>query len=421
VTLALKGVSIFTMDQKFTFARRTQWPLKSNQIVMTLKDIRRQNKEVIDLTVSNPTECGFHYSLDNILSPLSNKRNLSYHPSPKGHKVAREVICRNYNMHGLDISPEQIFLTSSTSEAYMYLFRLLSNPYDTVLFPRPSYPLFPFLCDLNDVNMEYYSIKYDYGEWKIDIPSIKRFHDERLKAVVFVNPNNPTGSYVKINEMTTVAHFCGRNGVAIISDEVFWDYPLTPSDGITRMAINRDALTFSLGGLSKSLILPQMKLAWIIVTGPDDLVQNSIERLEVIADTYLSVNAPVQNALSAWMTVKDQMQEEVLIRLQNNYNYLCQELNSSMQFKVLPVEGGWYAVIQMPDIIEEELLVLKLLNDDCVYVHPGYFYDFEDGSYLTVSLLLPEELFQRGINLIHRTLIHLSKQFNIDEKGDRYV
>ncbi|MCD4779157.1 MAG: pyridoxal phosphate-dependent aminotransferase [Candidatus Omnitrophica bacterium] len=409
------------MNHKFTFAQRTQWPLKTNRIVTAFGHIKRQNKEIIDLTISNPTQCGFHYSLDNILSPLSNKRNLFYHPSPKGHKVAREVICRNYNACGLGLSPEQIFLTSSTSEAYMYLFRLLVNPNEKVLFPRPSYPLFPFLCDLNDVNMDYYSIKYDQGEWMIDVESIKHFQDEHLRAVVLVNPNNPTGSYVKINEMTTLTHFCGQQGISIISDEVFWDFQLAPLDGITRMALNRDVLTFSLGGLSKSLILPQMKLAWIIVTGPDDLVQKSIERLEVIADTYLSVNAPAQNALSAWMTIKDQMQEEVLLRLQNNYNYLCQELNSSMDFNVLPVEGGWSAIIQMPGVIEEELVVLKLLNDDYVYVHPGYFFDLDDGSYLTVSLLLPEELFQKGINLIHRTLANLLKQFNHDEKGDRYV
>lgn len=385
------------MFDAFAFAQRTGWALGSNPISRLREDLRRRDIGVLDLTESNPTRCGLDYPRGALLSSLSHKANLLYEPSPQGSPQAREAVRQYYNARGFDVPVERIVLTSSTSEAYSYLFRLLADPGEEILFPKPSYPLFQFLADLNDVHLISYPLIYD-GRWHMDLKYLEESLHPLSKAVVVVNPNNPTGSFIQKKEWETLQVFSASRNLAFICDEVFWDFAFEPEEHAS-LVNSQGPLTFTLGGLSKAMALPQMKLSWIVISGPEDLVEQSRRRLEVIADTYLSVNTPAQNALQRWLPLSDKIQKGVMKRVRGNLNSLKRNVQGT-SCQLLKPEGGWYAVLRIPNTLGEEEWVLKFLKEDHVFIHPGYFFDFEREAFLVVSLLPREKVFQSGIKRV---------------------
>ncbi len=381
------------------FAKRTDWPLAPNQISLKLETLRQSGIKILDLTESNPTQCQFEYPANPILAPLSDPQNLTHQPSSKGTESARRAILEYYREKGIRLNLEQIFLTASTSEAYSFIFRLLVNPDETVLAPKPSYPLFDYLTQLNDIHLEYYSLLYA-EKWTIHFDSLEKWMDQKPKAMILVNPNNPTGSFIKESEFKKINEFALTHEFALISDEVFLDYPLdTNSSYCLSAAANKKVLTFTLGGISKTLALPQMKLAWMVVSGPQTLLKDSIERLEIICDTYLSVNSPAQHSLSNWLSLRRGIQKQITDRIQANQDFLKRQIAASL-LKLLNAEGGWCAILKLGQRIDEERLVLKLLETKHVLVHPGYFFDLENHSHLVLSLLLPPSIFKEGVHRI---------------------
>lgn len=383
---------------KGRFSRRTHWSFELNRVTETLNQLRSQGNTVLDLTCSNPTQCGFFYP-ENILSGLSTLENLHYAPDPQGLPKARQAVSDYYRRRGFDVPPARIFLTANTSEAYSYLFRLLADPGDHVLFPRPSYPLFQFLSTLNDVTLALYPMRYD-KQWRIDLETLSASVTNRTKALVLVNPNNPTGSFVGQTTLKQIKALCLENRLAIISDEVFWDFAFDETLPYESLVSNQAGLTFVLGGLSKSLGLPQMKLSWMVLSGERDSVAEAKARLEMIADTYLSVNTPVQNALETWLSCGEGMRNTIRTRVRANYVFLKGYAAQIEEVDVLHVEGGWYAMLRLPDGLSEEETVLRLLREAHVFVHPGYFFDCEEAPYLVLSLLPQEALFKEGVERI---------------------
>ncbi len=348
------------------FARRTSWNLATNRYSEALEAHRRAGRELLDLTASNPTNIGLHYREDELLRALTNREALRYDPQPKGLLAAREAIAAYYAEHAAKISPDDLILTTSTSEAYSFLFRLLCDPGDAVLVPTPSYPLFDFLADIQDVKLFPYELVYDHG-WQIEVMSLFNAVDRaqaagaRCRAVLAVHPNNPTGSYLKPREQELLNNVCAENEMAIIADEVFLDYPLAAQSPLT-FAANDDALTFTLSGLSKIAGLPQMKVAWIAASGPPTLKQDALARLEVIADTYLSMNAPLQLALPAMLDERRTIQPQLLERVRTNLAELDSQLSAQKLCHRLEVEGGWYAILRVPARGSDEDLAIALLE-----------------------------------------------------------
>jgi alanine-synthesizing transaminase len=396
------------------FSDRTNWKLAQNRLTLALEEVRSRRSKILDLTASNPTRVGLNYDSAAILSALSPPRALDYDPQPKGLLVAREAVAGYYRAdHSVpDLDAERIILTTSTSEGYSFVFRLLCNPGDELLVPKPSYPLFEFLADLQDVKLVPYPLLYDHG-WQIDFPSLEKAVTARTRAVVVVHPNNPTGSYVKGYETALLNEFCRERVLAAIVDEVFLDYDVrsnrrravlgrTAEGGrpYTSFAENRDVLTFTLSGLSKISALPQMKMAWVVTSGPKAEVSPALARLEVIADTYLSVNAPIQCALPALLEQRKTIQPQLLDRVRTNLSELDQQLARQKACQRLEVEGGWYAVLRVPLTRSDEELAVELLREKHVLVHPGHFYDFPSDGYLVVSLITPEYEFQAGISSV---------------------
>lgn len=381
------------------FARRTNWPQETNSLNKALEGLIARHIPVMDLTASNPTSCGFLYP-QGMLSALNSPDNLHYQPDACGMGPAREAVAKYYSRHNLNAFPRDIILTASTSEAYSFLMKLLVNPGEKVLIPRPSYPLFQFLLEINDVTFDYYPLHYD-GQWHLDTQALERLVDAKTKAIILVNPNNPTGSYINRAELNSLNELCRKNQMAIISDEVFFDYNHGQGE-LVSCAGNRGVLTFALGGLSKTLALPQMKCAWILASGPEGLLQGSLARLEIIADTYLSVNTPVQNALSSWLDHASEIQGQIMARVRENRQWLSAHLNDQVQ--VLSTQGGWYATLRIPAVKSEEEWVLDFLKEDHVSVYPGYFFDFEKEAYIVLSLLPPASIFQEAAGRIMQRL-----------------
>ncbi len=381
------------------FSSRTDWPSSSNPISQQLQLFQEQGTSIIDLTCSNPTRCGFSYPFAAILQAFQNEENLSYQPDARGMLRAREAVCRYYAERGVQVSPQNIFLTASTSEAYSLLFRLLVDHGEEVVFPKPSYPLFEFLAGLNDIEWKTYPLVYD-GSWRLDRQRFREVLSPLCKTVIIVNPNNPTGSCLDQGEVSFIENLCSAEDRAIICDEVFLDYPLDPGSSIRSLASDSECLTFVLGGLSKAVGLPQMKLSWIVVSGPASKVEEANRRLEMICDTYLSVNTPAQNALSFWLRESEGLRQEILGRLRKNYSVLT-SLDPCGVTR-LRAQGGWYAVLALPPGICEEEFSLSLLKEEKVYTHPGYFFDFESEPFLVVSLLPPENDFRSGMDAIGR-------------------
>jgi len=378
------------------FSTRTDWNLSPNRFAQAVEEVRASGAAILDLTVSNPTECGFQYDEEALTGAFHNRAGLSYEAQPKGLRAAREQVANYYGEdHHTSIDPGSILLTTSTSEAYSYIFRLLCNPHDELLVPKPSYPLFDYLANLQDVVLVPYSLEYAHG-WFIDFPSVLRALSPRTRAVLLVHPNNPTGSYLRAEEVTQLNRLSRERNLALIVDEVFLDYAFAGVHPRTLVA-NREALTFTLSGLSKIAALPQMKVAWVTTTGPTEFVRPALDRLEVIADTYLSLNAPTQGALATLMAQRRLLQPQLKRRIQENRALLAAQLSNRQGWHQLDAEGGWYAVLRGERGFSEEELVIELLRKQRLLVHPGHFYDFAKEGYLVLSLITPREIFQEGI------------------------
>lgn len=381
------------------FSQRTDWKLAPNRLSQALAEVRASGVDVLDLTVSNPTRADLHFEKETILASLAVPQALDYDPQPKGLLQARQSVADYYGAdHGEEVDPESIILTTSTSEAYSYAFRLLCDPGTEILVPKPSYPLFEFLADLQDVKLTPYPLLYDHG-WQIDFPSLDRTVNHRTKAVIVVHPNNPTGSYASSLEMDSLNSFCKENKLALVVDEVFLDYS---HDGATRRSFvqNGDVLTFTLSGLSKVSALPQMKVAWIVTSGPQAIAQDALSRLEVIADTFLSMNAPLQFATPTLLAQRKQIQPLLLDRVRTNLQELQRQLSLQKTCGALDVEGGWYAILRVPVTRSDEDLAIELLREKSVFVHPGHFYDFPTDGYLVLSLITPNEAFSQGLQRV---------------------
>lgn len=329
---------------------------------------------------------------------LCSQAALEYHPDPRGLKNARDAVCGYYREKGIAISAEDIALTTSTSEAYSFVFRLLCNPGDEVLIPAPSYPLFDFLAEIQDVKLKPYPLIYDHG-WQIDLHAMEQAIGERTRGMIVVNPNNPTGHFVKAGELAAINQLCAARNIAVIADEVFLDFLLV-SQSVPSFAANQEALTFTMSGLSKISGLPQMKLAWLIVSGPEAQKREALARLEVIADTFLSVSTPIQVAARELLAQRHEVQRQLMARVKDNLNELDRQLAAQKTCSRLEVEGGWYAVLRVPVTRSDEELALELLEKQDVYVHPGHFFDFQQEGYLVVSLITPATTFLEGIKRV---------------------
>jgi aspartate/methionine/tyrosine aminotransferase len=468
------------------FSERTNWKLAQNRFTRAVEEARAGGARVLDLTVSNPTRAGLRYDEAAILGALASPRALDYDPQSKGLLAAREAVSGYYrDRSGLgerdvasnvsaEVDPEFIILTTSTSEGYSFVFRLLCNAGDELLVPKPSYPLFEFLADLQDVRLVPYPLIYDHG-WQMDFPSLERAVTERTRGVVVVHPNNPTGSFVSAGEVGMLNAFCREHGLAVIADEVFLDYGLgtsgakapvhgedirsaesaaPPKRGSSDAALcmdtrslhasgdrrspiprlgrddreredetaedragdaddsaeeltahasfagNHSVLTFTLSGLSKIAALPQMKVAWVVTSGPRELAAEAMGRLEVIADTYLSMNAPVQWAVPALLQQRKDIQQQLLERVRANLAELDRQLAGQKACSRLDVEGGWYAVLRVPVTRSDEELAIELVREKAVVVHPGHFYDFPGDGYLVLSLITATEEFKEGMGRV---------------------
>lgn len=369
------------------FSSRLLWNQPANLLSTRIAAKRAAGEPLLDLTESNPTRAGFVYP-EGLLTSLADPRALLYEPLPQGSLIARTAVSEYY---GGAVPVDRILLTASTSEAYSYLFQLLADPGDEILSPRPSYPLFEFLAGLSSVAIRQYPLRYD-GSWHIDFAALEQAITPSTRAIVVVNPNNPTGSFLKADELHRLETLAARHALAIIADEVFCDYAFG-TNAVTTLTGDRKALTFSMSGLSKVAALPQLKLGWIAASGPGHAA--AMQALELIADTYLSVSTPVQVALPALLQAGTALRPQIAQRAQANLAALRSALAHSPA-GVLNVEGGWYAVVQVPRTRSEEDWVLGLLEHHNTIVQPGFFFDFESEAFLVLSLLTPPAPFAEG-------------------------
>lgn len=375
------------------FSSRTNWDLSENAFTAAVREARAVGRDLLDLTVSNPTACGFDYEAVEILLPLSAPGVLLYGPDPLGMVPAREAVAEYYRNHGTEVRAGNICLTTSTSEAYSYLFRLLCNAGDEVLIARPSYPLFDFIARLDDVRLTEYPLLYDHG-WNIDLHALEQAITPRTRAVVVVHPNNPTGNFASQMERAVLEELCTRRSIALVVDEVFLDYAIGDHAAASFAIGSPAALTFVLSGLSKICALPQMKLSWIVTTGPETFVRQAMERLEVIADTFLSVNAPTQHALPAWLAKRGELQHQIRTRMAENISALDRRL-AGTQAERLVMQGGWTAVLRVPRHVKGKEFAYAALERG-VIVQPGEFYGLSEGR-AVVSLLTPPDVWKQGL------------------------
>lgn len=377
------------------FSRRTAWPAEENAITRAVTARRAIGAPIHDLTQSNPTTAGLSYPAA-LLGPLADVEALVYQPESLGHRAAREAVVAHYARHGATVAAERVVITASTSEAYSYLFHVLCDAGDEILAPAPSYPLFSYLADLAGVRLVTFPLAYD-GVWHLDLPALAERIGPRTRAIAVVSPNNPTGAYLKTDELAALRALAREHGLALISDEVFAGYPLR--DDPTRaptLASLPDGLGFALSGLSKVVALPQLKLGWIVVAGDDALANAALDRLAMVADTFLSVATPVQLAAARLLEGAAPIADAIARRTARNLERLRTVLAPPSAATILDVEGGWYAVVQVPATRSEEEWVLALL-DRGVLVHPGHFFDFAREAFLIVSLLTDEPTFDTGI------------------------
>ena len=385
------------------FSDRSLFDRQQNPLWMALDRLLKKGNKIIDLTESNPTRC--HFSYPSLwLKSLSGRKNLYYNPDPRGSISARRAIVRYYRGLGISLTPDQLFLASGTSEVYHYLFNLILNRGDRLLVSSPGYPLLEHLAKINDVGIERFEYAYDGVRWRIDSDSLLRGIRRRPAAILVVNPNNPTGTYLDRDERLQLISMAGAAGLPIIADEVFFDYRYRGRAPEARsFASNRKSLTFTLNGLSKSVALPQLKLSWLVVTGPAGKVKEAARRLEFIADAYLSVNTPVQNGLGVILRERSKIQSQVIKRAVLNRNFLLRELDRRLpEGELLQSEGGWYAILRLPRIMTDDEWALTLLKREKVLAYPGHFFDLPVEAALVVSLIPPEPIFQKGVEKMIR-------------------
>jgi alanine-synthesizing transaminase len=384
-------------------SRRTQWDLTPNRLATLVHQKRAAGAPLLDLTESNPTQAGLLCPAD-LLAALAAPSAARYEPDPRGFPRARAAVSADYRRRGSDVPADRIILTASTSEAYAFLFKLLCDAGDRILVPRPSYPLFEYLAHLESADVDSYPLRYD-GEWHLVPSALEESIGPRTRAIVVVHPNNPTGSFLKRDEQTRLQRLAAERNLAIISDEVFADYAFAPDPRRdATLAGEPPCLSFSLGGLSKSCGLPQLKLGWLAVSGPLTLREEALARLEVVADTYLSVGTPVQHALPAILARGQELQAPIEARIRGNLDMLSRRIERGSAATLLHVEGGWSAVLRLPAHHGEAEWAIRLLEGDDVIVHPGYFFDFEEDAFVVVSLLTPPDALEEGLERIVRRL-----------------
>jgi alanine-synthesizing transaminase len=385
------------------FSHRLPPDLAPNQLTRTIAALRAGGVPLIDLTASNPTTCGFDYP-PGLLDGLADPRGLHYEPQPLGLATAREAVASDYARRSLHLSPDRIVITASSSDSYSLLFKLLCDPGDSVLVPAPGYPLFEHLARLDGVTARPYRLEY-HGRWTLEVPHLGALADSRTRAVLAVSPNNPTGSILTRAETGDLHAFCASRGLALIGDEVFCDYPLMPGAEASPSVLDgRHALAISLGGLSKSVGLPQLKLGWMALGGPQALVGAALQHLEIIADTYLSVATPVQAALPHLLEQGARVRRQIADRVLLNYDVLRNLAEHHPACRVLPAEGGWSAVVQGPAIMPDEARAIALARNTGVLVYPGYFFDFDRDGYVVMSLLVPPADFRAGASRVLEAL-----------------
>jgi alanine-synthesizing transaminase len=386
-----------TKRSSIQFSTRTEWERVPTDLARRHADLGAQ----YDLTVSNPTSSGFAYPAGAILQAIARSESLTYVPEPRGIEFARGVVGKR-----LGIDADRIVLSAGTSEAYAWLFKLLCDGQsDQILIPSPSYPLFDYVAQLEGVGVERYPLAYEGERWVLHLDDLARAADAcpRPKVVIVVQPNNPTGSALDRGEIAALDSFCAERGLAIISDEVFIDYPFEDAAPIPSFCRGTECrtLTFVLGGLSKAAALPQMKLSWIATLGPSPACSEALERLEIIGDTFLSVGTPVQLGIDGLLVAGEDLCGQIRARVRANRavtRRMGREAGAA--WDVLGGEGGWYAVLRLPRVRTEEEWAIELLEKDHVYVHPGYLFDFEGDGYLVVSLLPEERAFTEGMRRI---------------------
>lgn len=369
--------------------------LAPNRLTEAVARRRARGGDLLDLTASNPTRAGLVYPPD-LLAPLADTAGLSYDPQAFGLDSAREAVVADYARRGVATSVERVCLTASTSEAYSWLFKLLCDPGDRVLVPRPSYPLFEHLTALECVEASPYELDV-HGHWRIDVDALARQIDERTKAVLVVSPNNPTGSVIDRAELDALAGVCAETGLVLIGDEVFADYRLDGQAAAPSVIQQDRAAAVSLGGLSKSVGLPQVKVAWMAVGGPPPLAARMMAGLELVADTFLSVSTPAQVALPRLLSAGESVREGIRARTARNLAALSAAAASAPAVTLLAPAGGWCAVLQVPSVRSEEALVLDLVEHTGVLVHPGYFFDFPRETFVIVSLLAEAPVFDAAV------------------------
>jgi aspartate/methionine/tyrosine aminotransferase len=380
------------------FSRRTNWNTEESDLARAHRLRVEAGLPLADLTASNPTRCEFEYGAE-LLAALEDPAALDYDPQPKGSLRAREAVCGYYADHGVTVRPEQIVLTTSTSEAYSYLFKLLCDQESEVVVPQPGYPLFDFLAGLDDVRLRAAPLVYDQG-WQIEPEGFRRAITERTRAIVLVHPNNPTGHFTKAWEAEELGRLCREFDLSLIVDEVFLDYGFD-GGGRSFAAGLEGVPVFVVSGLSKIAGLPQMKAAWIVAVGPE--AGQALERLEVIADTFLSMNAPVQCALPKWLAGRAGIQRQIRERVLGNLAELDRQLQRAPDVQRLKVEGGWYATLRIPALKPDEQTVMDLLERG-VWVHPGYFFGMAEAGWLVVSLLAPAREYSTGVTTLINSL-----------------
>lgn len=377
------------------FSERTNWNTEESELARAHRQRVEAGLPIADLTASNPTRCGFNYD-SALLAALTDPRAFDYNPQPRGLLPAREAVCAYYAGHGAVVAPEQIVLTTSTSEAYSFLFRLLCDPGSEIIIPQPGYPLFDFLAVLDDVRLKSAPLVYDYG-WQIDPAGFRKAITAATRAIVLVHPNNPTGHFTKPWEAEELGNLCREFDLSLIVDEVFLDYAFAAQSGSAPASFTAgltDVPVYVVSGMSKIAGLPQMKAAWIVATGPEQ--EQALERLEVVADTFLSMNAPVQWALPKWIESRHGIQTQIRGRVKANLAELDRQLQGERIVRRLVAEGGWYAVLRIAALRPDEQTAHELLGHG-VWVHPGYFFGMPESGWLVLSLLAPEEEFQTGV------------------------
>lgn len=372
--------------------------LSVNAIARAVEARRASPGDLIDLTESNPTRVGLAYPPD-LLAPLADRAGLAYEPEPLGLGPAREAVAREFLRHGRTVDPDRVVLTSSTSEAYALLFKLFCDPGDRVLVPHPSYPLFDHLTRLEAVEAVPYALEH-HGRWRVDLSSVERAAAARARAVLVVSPNNPTGSFLHRDDLNALIQVCRRHGLALIGDEVFFDYRLGEVPDAASVLDQNEVVTCALGGMSKSCGLPQVKLGWIVWGGPDAQLAPALTAYEIIADSYLSVSTPVQVAAPALLARAGLVRDQLQARIERNLRALEQACRRWPAATLLDVEGGWSAVIRVPAVRPEEDLVVSLVTDDGVLVHPGFFFDFSHEAFLVLSLIVEPGPFDAGVERV---------------------